>query len=419
MPFPHRKVKTNRIFQDVVEQIQNAIISGDLKPGDILPSELKLTEMFSTSRGTIREALRVLEQKGLVEIKTGSSGGAIIKTVDTGKMVELLDLLVRSKIITIDHLMEFQGVVEGFVAGRAAEKATPEGCQTMQALISEFRGLRAENRADWKDAIRLDVQLHVAIAEIVGNPLFTAVVQMIHENIVATYERLFLKDESFFDDNVQGLCQIVEAITQGRAEDARSLSQQHVRKLNRYMEKRPEQTDEPMNKFRFNPASVAEKIVHGSERPGYPNETVGPDAIQNWIRFMQNKDIQRVCCLITKDQLGYYSEDLLGSYKQAFGNDNVCWAPVEDYSLVDTHTLKEKILPFLKDSEKKEMPVVVHCSGGIGRTGHILAAWMRFGRHFEIEQALIEVKKMDRNPYEAVESGHVTLDQLHSLLMTL
>jgi DNA-binding FadR family transcriptional regulator len=68
-----KRAKQNRVFQDVVDQIQDAILSGKLPPGSKLPAERDLKEMFNTSRGTLREALRVLEQKGLIEIKLGVS----------------------------------------------------------------------------------------------------------------------------------------------------------------------------------------------------------------------------------------------------------------------------------------------------------------------------------------------------------
>ena len=74
-----RKAKQSRIFQDVVDQIQGAILDGQIKPGDKLPAERELGEMLGTSRGTLREALRVLEQKGLIEIRLGVGGGAIVK----------------------------------------------------------------------------------------------------------------------------------------------------------------------------------------------------------------------------------------------------------------------------------------------------------------------------------------------------
>jgi len=58
-----RAAKQSRIFQDIVDQIQEAILSGSVKSGTMLPAERELKEMFETSRGTLREALRVLEQK--------------------------------------------------------------------------------------------------------------------------------------------------------------------------------------------------------------------------------------------------------------------------------------------------------------------------------------------------------------------
>ena len=171
-----------------------------------------------------------------------------------------------------------------------------------------------------------------------------------------------------------------------------------------------------MKAFQFNPASRTEKIVYGAERPGFPKESVYRGVVEDWIRFMQEQGIRRICCLLTENQLDYYREDLLGSYRREFGNNNLCWAPVEDYSLCDVATLTGKILPFLTESDTRREKVVVHCSGGIGRTGHILAAWLHYGRGYDIEQALLEVKRVDRDPSEAVESGHITMEQLHALL---
>lgn len=156
--------------------------------------------------------------------------------------------------------------------------------------------------------------------------------------------------------------------------------------------------------------------MYGSQRPGYPKESVGHGLVIDWIQFMKDKGIKRVCCLLAKAQLDLYDEELLEIYRQEFGHDNLCWAPVEDYHLSDVHTLTEVILPFLTNADAGQEPVVVHCAGGLGRTGQVLAAWLIHGRGYGIDQALMEVKNMDRNPYEAIEAGNTTMEQLYNLL---
>ena len=138
-----KKLKQNRIFHGVVDQIQEAIIDGSLQPGDQLPSELKLKDMFETSRGTVREALRTLEQKGLIEIKTGVGGGPVVKGVNTQKIAEDLDLLIQYQKVTHEHLAEFREGVEGIVAGLAAERATLNDIARLKALLSEAEGTPA------------------------------------------------------------------------------------------------------------------------------------------------------------------------------------------------------------------------------------------------------------------------------------
>lgn len=147
--------------------------------------------------------------------------------------------------------------------------------------------------------------------------------------------------------------------------------------------------------YRFAPACEQEKIVFGASRPGYSNQE-----IYHWIGFMQQQNIQRVCCLLPDEQLKYYSH-LLDTYKQEFGSQQVCWGAVADFQLADIDTLTKKILPFLIEADQLKEKVVVHCSGGIGRTGHVLAAWLVCGRGFSNQDAIAAVKRTGRNPYEA------------------
>src|SRR5512136_795361 len=108
--------RPTKIFQDVVAQIEEAILTGRIKTGQTLPSERDLKETFQISRGTLREALRVLEQKGLIEIRLGVGGGSVVRDVDAGRVTESLGLLIRSQKVSLHHLAEFREAVEGNIA---------------------------------------------------------------------------------------------------------------------------------------------------------------------------------------------------------------------------------------------------------------------------------------------------------------
>jgi protein-tyrosine phosphatase len=150
------------------------------------------------------------------------------------------------------------------------------------------------------------------------------------------------------------------------------------------------------NKYKFAAASADESIVFGAARAGYSDRQV-----RDWIEFMQARDIQRVCCLLSPDRLDRYS-DLLGIYRSNFGIDRLCWAPIEDFKLPDPQLLIDRILPFLDLADRSHEKVVVHCSGGVGRTGVILAAWLVARRGLSPKSAISTIKRTGRNPSEAV-----------------
>jgi hypothetical protein len=93
--------------------------------------------------------------------------------------------------------------------------------------------------------------------------------------------------------------------------------------------------------YKFAAASEKESIVFGSARPGYTHKQV-----KEWIEFMQNQGIQRICCLLPEAQLTRYW-DLLGTYRKTFGLNQVCWAPIEDFHFASSEILLHQILPFL------------------------------------------------------------------------
>lgn len=168
---------------------------------------------------------------------------------------------------------------------------------------------------------------------------------------------------------------------------------------------------------RFGPAGPDEDVVHGAAAPGFGR--LDPTAaVDDWIASVRQRGVERVCCLLSERQLERYG-DLLGQYRRAFGREAVLHAPVADHHLADRTTLVEEILPFLRDADRRGEPVVVHCLAGLGRTGHVLAAWLASERGYDPEAALEAVEATGRRPREAVEAGNAAEAHLLALLESL
>jgi GntR family transcriptional repressor for pyruvate dehydrogenase complex len=233
-----QQAKQSKVFQNVVDQIQDAILQGRLKAGSKLPAERELKELFKTSRGTLREALRVLEQKGLITIKTGVNGGAIVEALSTTQVSESLDLLIRYQRVSLRDLAEFREGVEGIVAGLAVERVKGKDIKYLKRLLADAKTLLDEGASGWDAFLRVDNQLHMMLAHIAGNPIYESVLQTIYDNIHRYFDQFLPREEGLLRENYRDLCEIVEAVENGQAAQVRLLVQNHVYRFNRLMEKR-------------------------------------------------------------------------------------------------------------------------------------------------------------------------------------
>lgn len=125
---------------------------------------------------------------------------------------------------------------------------------------------------------------------------------------------------------------------------------------------------------------------------------------------MQARGIQRVCCLLDDNELARYG-DWITHLEATFGEANVCHGPITDHEAIDESTLQETVLPFLDAATDEGAPTVVHCSAGLGRTGHVLALWLAHDRGLDLETAVETVRTQRRRPLEAAD-----LDELRALL---
>lgn len=241
MPFLFRKAKQSRIFQDVVDQIQGAILDGRIKPGDRLPAERELGEIFETSRGTLREALRVLEQKGLIDIRLGVGGGAIVKDPGGEQITESLAMMIRSRKISLHDLAEFREGVESIVAGLAAKRASADDIEHLRDLLSQAETCWKAGVERFAEFMRIDEKIHMALAGISGNPIYEVILRTVHDNIHIYYDLFLPSSMDKMNENFQDLKQLVGAVAEGNAERAGELAGNHVRKFLRHMEKKKRQ----------------------------------------------------------------------------------------------------------------------------------------------------------------------------------
>jgi len=233
-----KHVKQSRAYQDVVEQIQEAVIAGTLKPGSQLPAERELKEQFGVSRGTLREALRVLEQKGLIEIRTGVAGGSIIREVNSEQLSENLGLLIRNRTVSLGDLAEFREGMEGDVAALAAQRGQEQDMALLGRLLGEAEEHLKGGRRGWDAFIRTDEMLHMALARMSGNQLFISVLESVYYNIHTYYENYLCRGKKLLQENFDDLREIVAAVTGRDAEAARELARGHVRRFNAHMEEK-------------------------------------------------------------------------------------------------------------------------------------------------------------------------------------
>jgi len=163
--------------------------------------------------------------------------------------------------------------------------------------------------------------------------------------------------------------------------------------------------------FHFGPARSGEYTAFGARTPD-----PSLHSIFEWANFMGSRGVTRVCCLLDDGQLAGFPMSLETEYRLRFGSANVLMEPIADHHLCSRQALRRSILPFLRTADACGERAVIHCWGGNGRTGHVLAAWLVAARGLAPMEALEAVEATGRLPREAVLAGNATLDELIELL---
>ena len=170
----YKLVRTSRLYEQIVQQIEESIVKGDLKAGDQLPAERDLAQRFGVSRTAVREAVKALREKGLVEAYSGR--GTFITDGTTQAVRQSLDLMVKiGQPEGSTHLAEVRAILEPEIAALAAVRIQEPELTTMREAVA------AMDRAgqDPETYIEADLDFHLALAEGAANPLILSLLDSI------------------------------------------------------------------------------------------------------------------------------------------------------------------------------------------------------------------------------------------------
>ena len=172
---------TKRRFSDrIAELIQKKILEDNLKIGTNLPSEKDMAAEFGVSRSVIREALRILEMSGLVDIRKGPTGGIFVTNVYHEPIKRSLSNMITSGDITIAHLFDARMLIEPRIAREAALHARRED-------LKKLRDLFKDSEAHRDDPVRLkqnNLRFHLLLARASGNPVLSILLESVIELLV-------------------------------------------------------------------------------------------------------------------------------------------------------------------------------------------------------------------------------------------
>jgi GntR family transcriptional repressor for pyruvate dehydrogenase complex len=171
-------VREPRLSDKVADLMLDRILSRRLEVGDRLPSERELGEQFGVSRTVVREAVRVLVAKGVIEVRSGS--GLRVAAVDAAAVTESMSLFLRGGWLDFEKVHEVRALLEVHVAGLAAERATQADLDRMRVVHERMKGETGGVEA----AARDDLELHRAIARATQNELYLLLMDSIGSTLI-------------------------------------------------------------------------------------------------------------------------------------------------------------------------------------------------------------------------------------------
>jgi GntR family transcriptional regulator, transcriptional repressor for pyruvate dehydrogenase complex len=212
----------------VVEELEHSIVSGALRPGDILASERVLAQQFGVSRTVIREALHHLKARSWVEYLP--EGGAVVTVPKREQLSQSMTLLLRAGQWELppSQVLEIRRVLEVEIAGLAALRRSEADMEAMESTLNIMRRFQgSQKEEEMEEIMQNDVAFHAHLARSCGNPLFCVLLDSVAD-ILLSVRRIGMRDERSHRDAIYFHTQILDAVRRQNADEARLAMQQHL-----------------------------------------------------------------------------------------------------------------------------------------------------------------------------------------------
>jgi len=208
----------------ITRDLENAIITGQLRPGERLPSERALCEQKGVSRRVVREAFGRLEGLGMIQSRERSRS---FVTKPSGKDVVVgVQRLMSNGLVTLLHLNEIRLPLETAIAREAALHRSPEHIRRMEIA----QAVLGERHSDLEACARADLEFHVALAEASGNPLYPLLLEPVHNLLLENHRQTLGADPGAEQTQAEHE-RILQAVRGSKPDLAAAAMEEHLRKV--------------------------------------------------------------------------------------------------------------------------------------------------------------------------------------------
>jgi len=218
----YKVIQTSRLYEQIVQQIEESILKGEFTEGSQLPAERDLAKQFGVSRTAVREAIKALQEKGLVDAFPGR--GTFVTNGTSNSMRRSLDRIIKSgEPDGLAYLVEVREILEPEIAALAAVRATDQDLAAMQESLDVMESGRQDSDA----FIEADLDFHLALAEAAANPIVLSLIDSIVGLLREQRLRIF-RIPGGPECGQHHHTRILEAIQRHDPQEARAAMQAHL-----------------------------------------------------------------------------------------------------------------------------------------------------------------------------------------------